>query len=261
VNRAKKSIVYLIYHEIELPSRALCDDEPGYVRYIVKLRDFESHMQWLKMQSWRAMSVSQALSWDQHAVALTFDDGCETDLLTAAPILKNAGFDATFYITVGFLGKRGYLSHRQVRELSDLGFEIGSHSMTHAYLSDLADQALQDELVRSKNELQEMTGHAVAHLSCPGGRWSQRVAKFAQQAGYRSVATSRSTANYANSDVFRLGRVGVMRGTDLDTFQQFCQGRGLWKRQARELTRAAAKNIFGNSRYDRIRALLLKLSQ
>jgi peptidoglycan/xylan/chitin deacetylase (PgdA/CDA1 family) len=255
-------MVYLMYHELAIPSRVLCQAEPGYVRYIVKLKDFESQMQWLKTQSWRAMSVSGAISSpDQHAVVLTFDDGCETDLLTAAPILKNAGFDATFYITVGFLGRSGYMSRSQVRELSDLSFEIGSHSMTHPYLSDLPDEELQDELVRSRNELQEMTGRAVEHFSCPGGRWSQRVAKFAQRAGYRSVATSRSIANSSGSDRFSLGRIAVMRGTDFGTFQELCQARGLWKLRARELMRSTAKSIFGNSSYDRIRAVLLKHSQ
>ena len=70
-------------------------------------------------------------------VCITFDDGCETDLLAAAPILKEFGFGATFYITVGFLGKPGYLSEAQVRNLSALGFEIGCHSLTHPYLPTL----------------------------------------------------------------------------------------------------------------------------
>jgi len=262
VTPSKKPIVYLMYHELELTSRQLCQEEPGYVRYIVRLKDFESQMQWLKRQAWQTKGVSEAISSsDPPAIALTFDDGCQTDLLTAAPTLKNAGFHATFYITVGFLGKRGYMSRGQVRELSDLGFEIGSHSMTHSYLSDLRDHALQDELVRSKDELQQMIGHAVEHFSCPGGRWSQRVAEFAQQAGYRSVATSRSMANYPYSNPFCLGRVAIMRGTDLGTFQEFCHGRGLWKLRANELIRSTAKNIFGNSSYDHIRAFLLKHSR
>ena len=38
-------------------------------------------------------------------MTITFDDGCETDLLVAAPILRQAGFNATFFITWGRLGK------------------------------------------------------------------------------------------------------------------------------------------------------------
>ena len=194
-------------------------------------------------------------------LALTFDDGCETDLLTAAPALKQANFNATFYVTVGFLGTPGYMSRSQVRQLSDLGFEIGSHSMTHPYLSDLSDDALQAEIANSKNELEQVTGRRTEHFSCPGGRWDQRVARLARQAGYRSVATSRSTANSSSTDPFCLGRVAVMRGTDLRRFQQLCRGHGLWKLQAQDLICATAKIIFGNSSYDRIRSVLLRRDQ
>lgn len=259
MKKVRNSTVYLTYHELELPGRALCQKEPGYVRYIVNLKNFEHQMDWLRSQSWRGVSISEALSSsNERGVALTFDDGCETDLLSAAPILKRSSFNATFYITVGFLGKPGYMSCGQVRELSDLGFEIASHSMTHPYLNDLSDDALQDEIARSKTELEQIVDLTVAHFSCPGGRWSQRVAKFAKQAGYRSVATSRAAANSSHSDPFRLGRVVVMRATDIHTFQQHCLGRGLWKLQARDLIRSTAKSVFGNSSYDRIRAALLK---
>jgi peptidoglycan/xylan/chitin deacetylase (PgdA/CDA1 family) len=254
-------MVYLMYHELELPGRPLCQNEPGYVRYVVKLQGFESQMQWLRTQSWSGMSVSEALSSSKRGVAITFDDGCETDLLSAAPTLKQANFNATFYVTVGFLGMPGYMSRSQVRQLSDLGFEIGSHSMTHAYVSDLSDGALQAEVANSKNELEQMTGRSIEHFSCPGGRWDKRVARFARQAGYGSVATSRSVANSSGAVPFRLGRVAVMRGTDPCRFQQLCQGHGLWRLQAQDLIRATAKSIFGNSSYDRMRSILLGRNQ
>ena len=43
------------------------------------------------------------------SVCITFDDGCETDLIAAAPVLRESGFSATFYLTAGFLGTPGYL--------------------------------------------------------------------------------------------------------------------------------------------------------
>jgi len=133
--------------------------------------------------------------------------------------------------------------------------------MTHAYLSDLSDDALQAEIANSKNELEQMTGRSIEHFSCPGGRWNQRVARFAREAGYRSVVTSRSAANSSGADPFCLGRVAVMRETDLRTFQQLCQGHGLWKLRAQDLIRATAKSIFGNSSYDRMRSVLLGRNQ
>ncbi len=251
-------IVYLMYHELELPGRPLCQSEPGYVRYIVSAATFRSQMEWLKSAGMRGMSVGKALTFPpQPGVAITFDDGCETDYLTAAPLLRDVGFGATFYITVGFMKNRGYLSPPQVRELADLGFEVGGHSMTHPYLSDLSLQELRRELVEPKDQLEQMTGRPVEHFSCPGGRWDQRVAEVAREAGYKSVATSRNSANGKTTDAFSLGRVAVLRGTDLSNFQRICRGEGLWRLQAQDLARTTAKRVMGNSGYDRLRALLL----
>ena len=254
-----RRLVCLMYHELELPGRSLCQSEPGYVRYVVSATAFENQMRWLRSVGWRGMSMTEALSFpDQKGVVLTFDDGCETDLLAAAPILKEAKFGATFYITVGWVGKKGYLSHSQLRELSDQEFDIGCHSMTHRYLSNLPDKQLHEEIAVAKTELEQITGRRVEHFSCPGGRWSPSVVRAAKQAGYRSVATSRSLANPRHTDPFSLGRLAVMRGTNLKDFQCLCEGHGRWKLQLRDLTLLSAKRLFGNSNYDRIRSLLLR---
>lgn len=250
-----------MYHELGLPGRPPCQSEPAYLRYLVSAADFESQMHWLRNRGWRGMSVTEALSSPhENGVVVTFDDGCETDLLSAAPILNGARFGATFYITVGFLGKRGYLSHDQLRELSDRGFDIGCHSMTHSYLSDCLDDRLHQEVAGAKTELEQITGRRVEHFSCPGGRWSPRVVEVARWAGYRSIVTSYSAANPPQADPFFLGRLAVMRGTSLKDFQRLCHGHGLWKLQVRDLTRSSAQRLFGNSTYDRIRSLWLNLT-
>jgi peptidoglycan/xylan/chitin deacetylase (PgdA/CDA1 family) len=251
--------VFLMYHELELPGRPLCQSEPGYVRYIVSGKDFRAQIDSLRHRGYRGLNVSQAFS-DPAAsgVVLTFDDGCETDLLTAAPILSDANFSATFFITLGFLDKRGYLSRAQLRELSQRGFNIGCHSMTHPYLNNLEEKALRWEIADAKNELEQIIGKAVNHFSCPGGRWAPRVPHVAKEAGYSTVCTSRVAANSPNTDPFFLGRVAIMRGTDLNTFQRICAGAGLWHMRMKDETRAAVRRCLGNSAYDRLRAVLLR---
>lgn len=248
-----------MYHELELPGRPLCQDEPGYVRYIVSAADFHDHMQALKHAGVRGINVGEALtSPPSSGVVITFDDGCETDLITAAPLLGALGFSATFYVTVGFLDKRGYLSRTQLRELSDLGLEIGSHSLTHPYLSDLSREQLTREIAASKHELEQLTGRAIHHFSCPGGRWHPRIAAIARESGYHSVATSRASANPPTADPFALGRVAVMRGASVATFKSLSEGHDLWKLRLKDSVRASVKHLLGNSIYDRIRAKLLR---
>ncbi len=251
-------IVFLMYHELELPGRPLCQSEPGYVRYILSQNSFQSQMDWLEQNSWRGLCVSEALYYPAgNSVAITFDDGSETDLIAAAPILKERGFNATFYVTTGFVGKAGYLSPTQLRELSLLGFEIGCHSMTHAYLNDLEESALRREIFNAGKKLEDMIGGKVEHFSCPGGRYDNRTSDLVREAGYRSMATSRAHANSPAANPYSLSRVAIMRNTDISAFSRVSSGTGLWKMRMGESCRGAARTILGNSLYDRVRSRLL----
>src|ERR1043166_453546 len=132
----KDGMVYLMYHEIERPYRELCEREQGYARYAVSESRFREHVARMQANGFRGVSVSEALllsNEDKNSIAITFDDGCETDLTVAAPLLKEANFNATFYVIAGRIGSRGYLSSSQLRQLREMGFEVGCHSMTHDY--------------------------------------------------------------------------------------------------------------------------------
>jgi peptidoglycan/xylan/chitin deacetylase (PgdA/CDA1 family) len=252
-------IVFLMYHELELPGRPLVQSAPGYVRYILSDTAFRTQIKWLKENGWRGLSVSEALLYpSEKAVAITFDDGCETDLIAATPLLHDAGFHATFYATAGFLDKPGYMSAAQLRELHDVGFEIGCHSMTHAYLNDLSPQELQVEIVNAKEKLQDITGSKIEHFSCPGGRYDQRTLAMAKQAGYCSVANSHIHANSSLTSPYELGRVAIMRDTSVASLARICTGEDLWKMRLRDSLRGSVRKAMGNALYDVARRALLR---
>jgi len=256
-------IVYLMYHELQLPGRAPCQKGSGYVRYVIAEPDFRAQLSCLKNAGLRGMSVGEALdhpSITQAGTVITFDDGCETDLIAAAPLLREAHFNATFYIVAGHLGRRGYLSPAKLRELEELKFEIGCHSMTHAPLTNLDSRQLQVEIVEAKERLEQLLGKPVDHFSCPVGRWNQRVAELARQAGYRSVATSRIGRNLPGTNPFRLARVAVIRGISLADFNRLCHGEGLLVRQVQVALLSLAKNVLGHS-YEKVRSVLLASSE
>ncbi|MDT4965812.1 MAG: hypothetical protein QOJ64_549 [Acidobacteriota bacterium] len=253
-------LVYLMYHELEVPGRPLCESEQGYVRYVVGATDFKQQIARLNDDGVIGISVGKALSAPAEAsarVVFTFDDGCETDLTVAAPLLKEAGFDATFYVTVGHLGQRGYMTEGQLRELSDMSFEIGSHSMTHTYLHDLSTEQIRSEVVESRKRLEQITGRAVAHFSCPGGRWDMRVSRLVRESGYDSLVTSSIGVNSSDSDSFNLKRVPIMRGMGIEAFARIARGEGLGLRRAQSAVLNVAKRVLGNSIYERLRSTVL----
>ena len=255
---ATPRVVFLMYHELELAGRKLCRCEPGYLRYILPLETFRQQMAWMKNFGWSGLNVGEALHYPaQPSVCITFDDGSETDLIAAAPILREFGFNATFYLTTGFLGTPGYLNFSQVRDLDAQGFQIGCHSMTHRYLSDLPEPELKREVVDAKLQIEQIVGHPIEHFSCPGGRYDQRTLQMARRAGFRTVANSRFYANSSSTSPYELGRVAMRRDLTIEEFGATCHGRELWKKRLQHQARRSVQRVLGNRAYDHLRAVLL----
>jgi peptidoglycan/xylan/chitin deacetylase (PgdA/CDA1 family) len=257
---SQTAMAYLTYHELQIPGHSLCTPGEGYERFIVLESEFRRHLKFLETSGLRGMNVTEGLLASRHGqpgVVITFDDGSESDLLSASPALRSAGFNATFYIVVDWLGRRGWLSESQLRELSDADFEIGCHTKSHAYLTDLDATGLHEEIVKAKDLLEQIIGKRVDHLSCPGGRWNLAVAHCAREAGYCSVTTSRIGTNSGSTDPFCLNRLGVMRDTKLAEFSSLCRGQDLFLLRTRYIVLATAKRILGNSIYDKIRLMVL----
>ncbi len=252
-------IAFLMYHELQSPGRALCDDSAGYRRYVVTEDDFREHLEVVENNKWRGLNVTQALESREDAVCFTFDDGCGSDLHVAAPLLREKKFDATFYVTFNHLGRPGYLTQPELRELSDLGFEIGSHSMSHRHLNDLSRKDVEFELVDSKQRLEEIVGKPVVHFSCPGGRVNRVATEVALSAGYETLATSRIGLNFAGSNHFALNRIAIKNGLNAKGFEGLCTGKGLLLKRSEEQILTMGKRLIGNQRYDRVRSTILSL--
>jgi peptidoglycan/xylan/chitin deacetylase (PgdA/CDA1 family) len=252
-------IVFLMYHELELTGRNLCQSEPGYVRYILSIEAFRQQMAWVKEAGWLGLNVSEALRYpSKPSICVTFDDGCETDLIAAAPVLREFDFNATFYLTAGFLGTPGYLNAGQVRDLDAQGFQIGCHSMTHPYLCDLPERELKREVADAKLQIEAIVGHTIEHFSCPGGRYDERTLLMARQAGFVTVANSQFYANAPGTSLYELGRVAMLRDLTLAEFGETCHGQGLWKKRLQHEARRGAQRVLGNRAYDNLRAILLR---
>lgn len=77
-------------------------------------------------------------------VVMTFDDAMLDHLTIAAPVLKKFGQNATFLVAeiefpamnASFRDKARFMTWEQIKELNDMGFEIGNHTLTHPFAPD-----------------------------------------------------------------------------------------------------------------------------
>lgn len=73
---------------------------------------------------------------DAPLVVLTFDDAVKSHLTYVAPLLREYGFGATFFVTYAWMDDSvNFLTWKEIAALHELGFEIGNHSWTHANFS------------------------------------------------------------------------------------------------------------------------------
>src|SRR5690625_7875428 len=77
------------------------------------------------------------------------------------------------------------MTEDQIRQWHDEGFEIGSHTYNHVYLSQQSPEVQHDELVRSKNYLEQLLGAPVASSCYHYGDIDAPAIEGVKLAGYK----------------------------------------------------------------------------
>jgi peptidoglycan/xylan/chitin deacetylase (PgdA/CDA1 family) len=173
-------------------------------------RRFEEQVSRLMKRGYRGLTLGGALRerLAGRYVVFTFDDGYRSVLTHAAPVLARAGIPATVFVvtdlvgggpmlwpgieqwaTTSHLDELRSLTWSEVGELSSAGWEIGSHTRSHPYLTSLGDDALREELVGSRRELERRLQVECASIAYPYGDHDARVLLATQNAGYEFGCT------------------------------------------------------------------------
>jgi peptidoglycan/xylan/chitin deacetylase (PgdA/CDA1 family) len=83
-----------------------------------------------------AVITASSIPVPDKLIVLTFDDAVKSHRTFVAPLLKENGFGATFFVTHRWMDDTAnFMTWDEIGELHALGFEIGNHSWTHANFS------------------------------------------------------------------------------------------------------------------------------
>ncbi len=200
------------------------------------------------------------VSPDPRRIAITFDDAHADNREVAALALAEAGMAATVFVVSDWVGRPGYCSWSQLRELHELGWSVQSHTASHPFLSTLAPDALRRELYTPRREIEDRVGAAVTTLALPNGDWPRpRWRALIAEAGYTLVATSRWRGNPAAlpklDGVRVVNRHTIRRDTTPERFAHIvAQCPGLLSSEGLRLeVLATARRVLGVERYGRWR--------
>jgi peptidoglycan/xylan/chitin deacetylase (PgdA/CDA1 family) len=183
----------LMYHYISaVPASQMGD------RFAVDLRVppdlFEQHLAYLRDQGYA--TISAPMLWEAlngratlpaKPVVLTFDDGYLDAYTNAFPLLRKYGFTGTFFITCNLIGRPGYMSWDQVRELDAGGMDIESHAMDHRPMSSFGMSGLAYQMGQARATLAQRLGHEVRFFAYPSGDYNATALQGVAANGYAAA--------------------------------------------------------------------------
>jgi hypothetical protein len=113
-------------------------------------------------------------------ITTSWDDGHPLDL-RVAELLTRYALPGTFYVPMS--AKRATVSSVQLRTLSR-HFEIGAHTVDHVVLTRASDLEAREQIVRSRQWVEDNTGIVCRMFCPPEGRYSTRHLAMIEAAGY-----------------------------------------------------------------------------
>ena len=126
-------------------------------------------------------------------LALTFDDGPNAIWTPRLlDILARHGVQATFFV----LGSRAATEPALVRRIVAEGHLIGNHSWSHLNLALTAAGRVRDELLRSKETLEEISSRPVKFFRPPFGARRPMVLRAARDLGMTPVLWNAMTSDW-----------------------------------------------------------------
>jgi peptidoglycan/xylan/chitin deacetylase (PgdA/CDA1 family) len=198
-------------------------------------------VRWFLDRGYRPATFTAAVRGEAgaRALAVTFDDAYRSVTELALPLLTELGVPATVFAPTHFvedpeprgwdgtdewLGTRweselAVMGWNELRALVEAGWEVGSHTRTHPWLTRLDDARLREELAGSRAEVEDGLGGPCRSLAYPYGDLDGRVAEAARAAGY-AAAGGVLPGRLSARDPLRFPRISVGRGWADETVQR-----------------------------------------
>jgi peptidoglycan/xylan/chitin deacetylase (PgdA/CDA1 family) len=254
------SVPMLMYHSIS------SEDESGlraYFRTCTAPNVFADQMAYLHSHGFGTCGLGQGLDYLRSGkptatkpVVITFDDGYTDFYRQAFPVLSRYGFSATVFLPTAYIGDdprqfkgRDCLTWAEVRELSKYGILFGSHTVTHPRLRELSGQAINEEIVNSKQTIEGKLGCAVNSFAYPfafpqdDAEFKAMLRELLRLAGYQNgVCTTLGRAS-CDSDPFFMERLPVNSSDDAALFQAKLDGAYDWISTPQRLVKMAKTRV------------------
>jgi peptidoglycan/xylan/chitin deacetylase (PgdA/CDA1 family) len=176
---AKKQVPILCYHQIRdwKPT-----DSKRAKDYIVPVDAFKQQMKMLADSGYHTILPDELYAYLANGAALpskpvmlTFDDTDLEQYSIAYPEMQKYHFKAVFFIMTVSLNRPRYMSSQQVKELSDAGNIIGSHTWDHHNVKQYQGKDWEIQIDKPTKLLESITGKPIRYFAYPFGLWNKQA--------------------------------------------------------------------------------------
>ena len=216
---SERTIPVLCYHAMSPGAKAF---------YELPTEGFEKQLQALHEAGFQGVTASQLADYYEgkadlpaKSVCLTFDDEPKSIITRSKPLMDKYGFVGTAFLITDSVGGDGNLTWDDVQALRDAGWDIGSHTASHAKPTKIDAARRAAEFAQSKAAIEQHGGKPCAALAYPNGLYDAAVMKDARAAGYRVAFTIDRGPADQTDDPLRLPRQMVVNGNSMRTFQSW----------------------------------------
>lgn len=183
-----------MYHEIVGNKSTKKLSKYLYKKYLMSEQCFSRQLEFLSTRGIDTKTVNELHALfsnsDSKIVVLTFDDGFSGNYTHALKLLKKFNFKATFFIATDLVNRPCMLSWNQIIDMSNQGMEIGSHTSSHLLLGIESVERIRNELLKSKEIIEDKIKKEVISVSYPNGSYNDKVNSIAQESGYQHACVS-----------------------------------------------------------------------
>lgn len=160
---------------------------------------FREHIEFLKSEGYQTVSlyeVYDALEYGtplpSKPIVLTFDDSYVDHYQYVFPVLVEHGYSGTFFVITGFTdnNNNNHLTWDQIREMSDAGMSMESHTKSHFTLVERDYDFLIWEIVGSMESLEIHAGQASEIFSYPVGKYDEATLSMLETTDIKLAVTT-----------------------------------------------------------------------
>lgn len=220
-------ILTFLYHEVTDHPELSGFQRQGALPYKHGVNKFLSDLDAIALEHVKASSIFEAVGSQKTSLVMTFDDG-GVSAIQIAELLEKRGWLGHFFVTTSLIGKAGFLTEGEIRNLDNRGHIIGSHSHTHPDIfRDIPYKQKIEEWRVSKEKLEEILRKEILCASVPGGDMDDDTIKSAAEAGIKYLFTSEpSYSPYEKYGVLVIGRVCAKNTTTTKQVHAWAKGEG-----------------------------------